>query len=188
MYVLLITRLLRGVGRWARKPVNHTSWVALVTPTDRPKSVRNCCLIELYCGVVCVATLSLWHFCWYRGFCHRTGSDLLLFVIQSMTNIPVWNAISQMFRHLISIFHLRLCLHSYSPINTKWQDMLSKYFILVKPVYQGTLTIIIGEVLCSERGYHWIKWSHPSTNVTSNSFWNMSMYIQRYISIRHCTD
>ena len=77
MCVLLITRLLRGVGRWARKPVNHTSWVAVVTPTHRPKSVRNCCLIELFCGVVCVATLPLWHFCWYRGFCHRTGSDLL---------------------------------------------------------------------------------------------------------------
>ena len=48
MYVLLITRLLRGVGRWARKPVNHTSWVAVVTPTDSPKSVRNRCLIELF--------------------------------------------------------------------------------------------------------------------------------------------
>ena len=59
MCVLLITRLLLGVGRWARKPVNHTSWVAVVTPTDRPKSVRNCCLIELFCGVVCVATLPL---------------------------------------------------------------------------------------------------------------------------------
>ena len=48
MCVLLITRLLRGVGRWARKPVNHTCWVAVVTPTDRPKSVRNRCLIELF--------------------------------------------------------------------------------------------------------------------------------------------
>ena len=56
MCVLLITGLLRLVGRWARKPVNHTSWVALVTPTDRPKSVRNHCLIELFCGVVCVVT------------------------------------------------------------------------------------------------------------------------------------
>ena len=44
------------MGRWARKPVNHTSWVALVTPTDRPKSVRNRCLIELFCGVVCVVS------------------------------------------------------------------------------------------------------------------------------------
>ena len=80
MCVLLITRLLRGVGRWARKPVNHTSWVAVVTLADSPKSVRNCCLIEFFCGVVCVVTLPLWHFCWYRGFCHMTGSDLLLFV------------------------------------------------------------------------------------------------------------
>ena len=36
--------------------VNHISWVAVVTPTDRPKSVRNRCLIELFCGVVCVVT------------------------------------------------------------------------------------------------------------------------------------
>ena len=32
--------------------VNQTSWVAVVTPTDRPKSVRNRCVIELFCGVV----------------------------------------------------------------------------------------------------------------------------------------
>ena len=31
-----------------RKPVNHTSWEAVVTPTDRPKSVCNRCLIELF--------------------------------------------------------------------------------------------------------------------------------------------
>ena len=81
MCVLLITRLLRGVGRWARKPVNHTSWVAVVTSTDRPKSVSNRCLIELFCGVVCVVALPFRYFCWCRGFCHRTGSDLLLFVL-----------------------------------------------------------------------------------------------------------
>ena len=45
------------MGRWARKPVNHTSWVAVITPTDRPKSVRNRCLIELFCYVVCVVAL-----------------------------------------------------------------------------------------------------------------------------------
>ena len=39
-------------GKWEgkdSKPVNHTSWVAVVTPTDRPKSVRNRCVIELFC-------------------------------------------------------------------------------------------------------------------------------------------
>ena len=57
MYVLLITRLLRGVGRCDGKPVNHTSLVAVVTPTDRPKSVWNRCLIELFCGNVFVVLL-----------------------------------------------------------------------------------------------------------------------------------
>ena len=28
--------------------VNHTNWVAIVNPTDRPKSVRNRCVIELF--------------------------------------------------------------------------------------------------------------------------------------------
>ena len=31
----------------ARKPVNHTSWVTAVTPTDCPKSVRNRFVIEV---------------------------------------------------------------------------------------------------------------------------------------------
>ena len=39
--------------------VNHTSWVAVVTPTDRPKSVCNRCVIKLLCCVVCVVTLDI---------------------------------------------------------------------------------------------------------------------------------
>ena len=46
--------------------VNHTSWVAVVTPTDRHKSVRNRCVIEL--------------------FCHRTESDLFLFLMKFCTD------------------------------------------------------------------------------------------------------
>ena len=30
---------------------NHTSWVTAVTPTDRPKSVRNSCVINVFGGV-----------------------------------------------------------------------------------------------------------------------------------------
>ena len=30
---------------------NHTSWVTTVTPTDRPKSVRNSCVIKVFGGV-----------------------------------------------------------------------------------------------------------------------------------------
>ena len=40
-------------GGWVRKSVNHTSWVAVVTPTDRPKLVHNRCVIELFDGVFC---------------------------------------------------------------------------------------------------------------------------------------
>ena len=70
--------------------VNHTSWVVVVTPTDRPKSVRNRCVIELFCGVVYVVTLPVWHFCWWRGFCHRTESDLFLFLLLIFSNMPLY--------------------------------------------------------------------------------------------------
>ena len=46
---LLITQLWLLVGRL--EPVNHTSLVAIVTSTDRPKSVRNRCVIEGFGGV-----------------------------------------------------------------------------------------------------------------------------------------
>ena len=45
-----------GRGKiWSVNQVNHTSWVTVVTPTDRPKSVRNRGVSELFCCVVCVA-------------------------------------------------------------------------------------------------------------------------------------
>ena len=34
----------------------HTSWVTVVDPTDRPKSVHNRCIVELYVAF-CVFTL-----------------------------------------------------------------------------------------------------------------------------------
>ena len=30
---------------------NHTSWMAVVTPSDRPKSICNRCVIEVFVGV-----------------------------------------------------------------------------------------------------------------------------------------
>ena len=104
------------MGRWARKPVNHTSWVAVVTPTDRPKSVRNRCLIELFCGVVCVVTLPFWHFCWCRGFCHRTESDLFLFLLLTMLIVYwflwplrlVWQLVCCLYKEVYS--HIFKCV------------------------------------------------------------------------------
>ena len=65
----------------------HTQ-LLLVTPTDRLKSVRNRCVIEVF-GGVCVLSFGFRIFCWYRGFCHRTGSDLLLFLSMTMSE---WQA------------------------------------------------------------------------------------------------
>ena len=50
--------------------------MTVVTPTDRPKSVRNRCSIEVFVGVF-VLSIGFRIFCWYRGFRHRPESDLL---------------------------------------------------------------------------------------------------------------
>ena len=55
------------------------SFRAIVTPADRPKSVRNRCVIEVFGGVLCVVTLLFGLFCRCEGFCHRAESDLFLF-------------------------------------------------------------------------------------------------------------
>ena len=64
--------------------------MTVVTPTDRPKSVRNRCLIEVFGGVF-VLSFGFRIFCWYRGFCHRTESDRLLLLF--MVILPYFNAI-----------------------------------------------------------------------------------------------
>ena len=59
---------------------NHTSWVTAVTPTDRPRSVRNSCVIKVFGGVFMLSRCFFGLFCGCRGFCHRTESDLFLFL------------------------------------------------------------------------------------------------------------
>ena len=41
-------------GRGIVNRFNNTSWVAVVAPAGHPKSVRNRCVIEVFCGVFCV--------------------------------------------------------------------------------------------------------------------------------------
>ena len=48
------------------KPVKHTSWVAVRTPTDIPKSVHNRCSIE-YFGNVFVFSLCVFEFSVGKG-------------------------------------------------------------------------------------------------------------------------
>ena len=62
---------------------NHTSCVTAVTPTGRPTLVQNRCVIEVFGGVFYVVTLLFGCFCEFRGFCHRTESDLFLILFYS---------------------------------------------------------------------------------------------------------
>ena len=47
---------------------NHTSWVAVVTPTDRPKSASNRCVIKDFWLRFCVVALLLRFFSVSVGF------------------------------------------------------------------------------------------------------------------------
>ena len=53
--------------------------MAFVTSTDRPKSVRNRCVIEVFVRVF-VLSNGCCILSWYKGFRHRTESDLVLFL------------------------------------------------------------------------------------------------------------
>ena len=43
-------------------------------------------VLSNFYGVVCVVTLPFSHVCWYRGFCHRTESDLFLFTLVDLSH------------------------------------------------------------------------------------------------------
>ena len=53
--------------------------MAVVTSTDRPKSVRILCVIQIFGGIF-VLLIGCCIFHWYRGFRHRIRSDLVLFL------------------------------------------------------------------------------------------------------------
>ena len=78
-------------------PVNcfsHTSWVAVVTPTDRPKSVRNPFVLEVFGGVF-VLTRCFFDF----------SVDVRAFVIgQSVTLFFKFGTLNFEFRTLIFEF------------------------------------------------------------------------------------
>ena len=63
---------------WARKPLNHTSLVAVVSPTYRPKSARNRRVIDIL-RYLCVVTLPSWHFFWYKAYVLELSQVSFLF-------------------------------------------------------------------------------------------------------------
>ena len=47
---------------WVRKPVKHSNWMIVVSPTNRPMSVCSRCVILHFGSVLCGVTLSLLNF------------------------------------------------------------------------------------------------------------------------------
>ena len=109
---------------------NHTSWMTFVTPTDRPKSVHNRCVVEVFGGVVCIVTLLLGFFCGCRAFRHRSESDLLLFLLDFGLNIK---------HYLLNLKWVSYRLHD---CYLEWQGLMCK------PVNH---TIWIANTIPSER-------------------------------------
>ena len=72
--------LLRLVGRL----------LAIFIPTDRPKSVRNRCVIKIFSGIFCVVTLLYEFLCGCRGFSYRSESDFFLFLLQKYKYDKQW--------------------------------------------------------------------------------------------------
>ena len=60
--------------------------MAIVTPTDCPKSVSNRCVIEVLVASLCCHFAFFGLFCWCNGLCHRTGSGLFLFLLLSLND------------------------------------------------------------------------------------------------------
>ena len=86
MWVVFITQLLRLVARLGfRNRFSHISFVAVVTPTDYPKSLRNRC-VYFFRGAFMLTRCFFGFFRGYRGFCHRTESYLYLFHLQAPYN------------------------------------------------------------------------------------------------------
>ena len=70
---------------------NHTSWVTAVTRTDRPKSVRNSFVIKVFGGVFMLSRCFLNCSVGVGFFCHRTESDLFLFLLLNMRRCTLWS-------------------------------------------------------------------------------------------------
>ena len=86
-YKLTIYKAMHNVIREKLLIKELSSWIAVVTLTDRPKSVRNRCVIEGFGGVSC-CHVALKIFCGCRGICHRNDSDIFLFLSLDYSSIP----------------------------------------------------------------------------------------------------
>ena len=92
--------------------------MTVVTPTDRPKSVRNRCVIEVFGGLF-VLSIGFRIFCWYRGFRHRSESDLLLFLLEFLLVLTVGVFFSSEWIGLLSSYSIIFQLYMWRHIDVQ---------------------------------------------------------------------
>ena len=101
-----------------------------VTPTDRPKSVRNHYVIEVFVAYY-VVTLLFGFFCEWRGVCHRTGSDIFLFLLHLSQISSFFSYIDKISKgHIRSLGERRIC-SSLELLFWEWGCLYSSYHITI---------------------------------------------------------
>ena len=116
---------------WARKPLNHTSWVAVVTYLSRSAiAVYSYFLVALFALSLC--RFDIWHFCWYRDFCHRTKSGIFLFHLDQFYMANLTHFVGKLYwkRYNVGQFCSRVVPHM-SSANWGWCIQ-----ILLEPFYK----------------------------------------------------
>ena len=115
---------------WARKPVNYTSLVAVVTATDRPQSVCNHCVIELFVALFVLSLCSLDNFVGKRVFFQRTESDLFTFSLWVRTSYGTCTSVILHLSRFLSYFISQLRWWGYKYVQCKdiKKLYLLKYF------------------------------------------------------------
>ena len=89
-------------------PVNQVNNTSLVTPTDRPKSVRNRCSIEHFCSVLCPYSVDIGAF--FIGLRTRT-SDLFLFPSLKKYICLNRSRVQQRNHHCVQFLPIRFSVH-----------------------------------------------------------------------------
>ena len=93
--------------------------MAVVTPSDRPNSVRNRCVIEVFGGVFVLSHCFIDFSVSVGAFFHRTGSDLYFF--------------RSFFSYISQLVRFARCCTSVSDFNSKNLQITSK---LLTPSYR----------------------------------------------------
>ena len=81
--------LAASIGWYPVNRFNHTSWLSVVTPTDRSTSVRLRCVLKFLVAFLCCHFARRAFFCCCKGICLRTESDFFLFLINRSMNKEV---------------------------------------------------------------------------------------------------